>query len=110
MGRAIQSGWRVAVWLLAALLAAGSAGPAHARPGAWAQPPPPRTGLRLAQQGSDIGRDGAASAARRATGGRVLSVSSEDRHGQRVYRVKVLLPGGRVRVVRVDAQTGNVLY
>jgi hypothetical protein len=98
------------LWILVALLVSGSAGATHARPGAWAQPPPPRTALRLAQHGSDIGREGAASAARRATGGRVLSVSPEDRRGQRVYRVKVLLPEGRVRVVRVDARTGDLLY
>lgn len=52
-----------------------------------------------------ISADRAASAARNATGGRVLKV---ERKGSE-YQVRVLLDGERVRNVRVDARTGNVL-
>lgn len=42
----------------------------------------------------------------RQTGGRVLSVNEEERGGSRVFRVKVLLPEGRVRTIFIDKQTG----
>ncbi len=61
----------------------------------------------LAAQGT-ISRDQAAATARSATGGRVLSVDSQQRRGRLVYRVKVLLKGGRVRVVNVDGQSGEL--
>lgn len=48
--------------------------------------------------------DAAAAAVQRATGGQVLGVQSNG-----AYRVKVLLQDGRVRVLRVDAFTGQVL-
>lgn len=56
-------------------------------------------------QRRDEGRDQAAAAVREATGGRVLGV----REAGSEYHVKVLLPGGRVRVVRVDAKSGQIL-
>lgn len=55
-----------------------------------------------------VGADSAAAAVRRSTGGRVLSVDLSP-NGRPTYRVKVLLPGGRVRSVRVDARSGRVL-
>lgn len=51
------------------------------------------------------GRDQAAATVREATGGRVLGVR---RKGSE-YHVKVLLPGGRVKVMRVDAGSGQIL-
>ena len=60
----------------------------------------------LAQRQADIGADAAAARVREATGGRVLRVQ-RDKRG--VYQVKVLLPGGRVRVVPVDGRTGRIL-
>lgn len=42
----------------------------------------------------------------RETGGRVLRIESIQRNGQDVYRMKVLIPGGRVRVVQ-DRPTGR---
>jgi len=62
----------------------------------------------VAARGS-IGRDEAAATARSATGGRVLSVDPQQRRGRLIYRVKVLLKGGRVRVVNIDGQTGEIL-
>ena len=51
-----------------------------------------------------ISRDKAASIAKDATGGRVLSVERKGKN----YRVKVLLKGERVRTVRIDARTGKL--
>jgi uncharacterized membrane protein YkoI len=67
-------------------------------------------GIRYAQakdrdSGTEIiSRDRAADIARKATGGRVLSV--ELKGG--TYRVKMLLGGERVRTVRIDARTGKL--
>ncbi|RYF42351.1 MAG: peptidase [Comamonadaceae bacterium] len=52
---------------------------------------------------AEVGRDGAAAAAQRATGGRVLSV---ERAGA-AWRVKVVTASGEVRVVMVNAATGR---
>lgn len=54
---------------------------------------------------AEISSDGAASIARKSTGGRVLKVQ---RKGD-VYQVRVLLDGERVRNVKVDARSGRVL-
>ena len=43
----------------------------------------------------------AARAAEASTGGKALSVSAEVRDGRTVYRVKVLMPGGRVKYVYI---------
>ncbi len=56
---------------------------------------------------ADVGRDGAAAVAQRATGGRVLSVDRADAGGRPVWRVKVVTGQGEVRVVMVDAATGR---
>ena len=59
----------------------------------------------LRTQNVDIGESAAADAAASATGGRVLNVK---RAGEHVYQVKVLLRGGKLRIVRVDARSGKV--
>lgn len=46
--------------------------------------------------------DEAVSRVRRETRGRVLSADTEERDGDAVHRIKVLTPGGRVRVLTVD--------
>ncbi|MGA7801068.1 MAG: PepSY domain-containing protein [Gammaproteobacteria bacterium] len=43
------------------------------------------------------------------TGGRVLAVETSDSGGEPVYRIKVLTPRGRVRVLIMDARTGKWL-
>lgn len=50
--------------------------------------------------------EAAASLVQRQTGGRVLSADVEWAGGQQVYRFKVLTPDGRVRVYRVDPESG----
>ena len=57
------------------------------------------------ESSAQISADRAAAIASKATGGRVLKV---ERKGK-VYRVRVLLDGERVRNVSVDANTGRVL-
>jgi len=52
--------------------------------------------------------DRAAAIARQASGGRVLSVQLVRRDGRELYRIKVLTPGGVVRVLHVDARTGRL--
>ena len=57
---------------------------------------------------ADLSRDDAATVAQRASGGRVLSVEKAESSGQPVWRVKVITPGGEVRVIQVDVATGQV--
>ncbi len=59
--------------------------------------------------GQGLSSSEAAAIVREETGGRVLGVKSEKRDGTRVYRVKVLLPKGRVRYFAVDRRTGRIL-
>ena len=61
------------------------------------------SGLLLA----DIGPSEAATKVVRKTGGKVLKVTQEERNGKQVYRVKVLLPEGRIKTVFVDKATGG---
>ena len=56
---------------------------------------------------AQVGRDEAAAAAQRATGGRVLAVERVDAGGRAMWRVKVVTAGGEVRVVLVDVATGR---
>jgi hypothetical protein len=65
--------------------------------------------LRLAQATLSVSADQAAALVREASGGRILDVRLENRSRGPVYRVKVLLEGGRVRVYRVDAGSGRIL-
>lgn len=54
-----------------------------------------------------ISLDEAVVRVRRDTGGRVLSAQGREERGRTTYRIKVLLPNGSVRVVNVDAQSGE---
>ncbi|MBC7610929.1 MAG: peptidase [Polaromonas sp.] len=57
---------------------------------------------------ADASRDDAAALARRASGGRVLSVDKSEASGQSLWRVKVLTPAGEVQVIYVNVATGEV--
>lgn len=57
--------------------------------------------------GAAITRDDAAARVQRETGGRVLAVERADNGGRAVWRVKVVTPRGDVRVVLVDAESGQ---
>ena len=65
--------------------------------------------VRLAQAQPAVSADQAAAAVRAVSGGRILDVRLDSRSRPPIYRVKVLLEGGRVRVYRVDAASGRVL-
>lgn len=56
---------------------------------------------------ADVSRDQAAAAAQRQTGGRVLSVEKTESERRMVWRVKVVTPRGEVRVLFIDAATGQ---
>lgn len=64
-------------------------------------------GFTLAQ--ADIGKSRAAEAALRAYGGKVLSVEKGSENGRVVYRVKLLLEGGRIKIVAIDGETGQAV-
>ena len=56
---------------------------------------------------ADISRDQAAAAAQRQSGGRVLSVEKTESGRRPVWRVKVVTAKGEVRVLLIDAATGQ---
>ena len=70
----------------------------------------PRTETRalvptvVAQQ--SISAEEAAALVQARTGGRILAVELTRVQGRAVYRIKVLTPGGAVRIFYVDAATG----
>ena len=79
------------------------------RPGPSAEPV--NTVLVLAQN-RDIGAKRAATVARNATGGRVLTIKrtrTQNSHGANgAYKIKVLLKSGRMRTLKVDAANGDL--
>ncbi|MEO8856838.1 MAG: PepSY domain-containing protein [Burkholderiaceae bacterium] len=56
---------------------------------------------------ADVSRDQAGAIAQSQTGGRVLSVEKAGSGNRPVWRVKVVTPQGEVRVVFIDATTGQ---
>lgn len=56
-----------------------------------------------------VGKSQAAEAAREAYGGKVLSVDEIKEGGRVLYRVKLLLDGGRIKIVTVDGDSGQVV-
>jgi hypothetical protein len=78
-----------------------AAGAAHAQqdappPPAFDPPSPPPVEMRRSELPESVLR------AERETGGQVLRVESMQRDGREVYRLKVLTPDGRVRIMRDD--------
>ena len=63
----------------------------------------------LAQAAGPVGADEAAAVVRGVSGGRILDVRLDGDARPPVYRVKVLLDGGRVRIYVVDAGTGRIV-
>ena len=56
---------------------------------------------------ANLSRDDAAAVAQRASGGRVLSVERSETDGRAAWRVKVVTAQGEVRVILVDAASGQ---
>ncbi len=67
-----------------------------------------RRGTLITLAQARIGQGQAVAFARQATGGRVLDVQTQDMGGRLVYLVKVLMPDGRVRIIAVDGETGQI--
>jgi uncharacterized membrane protein YkoI len=65
--------------------------------------------LLLTQAAPSVSADEAVALVRAKSGGRILGVRRDNKARPPVYSVKVLLEGGRVRVYRVDASTGEIL-
>ena len=91
---------KLMTYLLAGLLVYTSVIPVEARRDE-------RSSRREAVQRDGISLDEAVARVRRDTGGRVLSAETRDNRGRTSYRIKVLLRDGSVRVVNVDAQSGE---
>ena len=58
---------------------------------------------------ADLSRDDAAAAAQRVSGGRILSVEKTESARRPVWRVKVVTARGEVRVILIDAASGQAL-
>ena len=50
------------------------------------------------------GLDSAVQTIKQKTGGRILSAKTVNKNGQRIYKIKVLLPSGKVQTFKVSAQ------
>ena len=92
---------KLMTYLLVGLLVCTSVVPVEARrdEGSSRSEASRRNGLTL---------DEAVARVRRDTGGRVLSAETRENRGRTTYRIKVLLRDGSVRVVNVDAQSGEI--
>lgn len=58
---------------------------------------------------AQVSRDAAAATARQLSGGRVLALERSEHQGRAVWRIKVLTPQGEVKVLLLDAATGQAL-
>ena len=65
--------------------------------------------LLAAPAWADLSRDDAAAAAQRVSGGRILSVEKTESGRRPVWRVKVVTARGEVRVILIDAVSGQAL-
>lgn len=59
--------------------------------------------IQLAQSNSQS-LDSAVKSVKQKTGGRILSAKTITENGQQIHKIKVLLPSGKVRVFKVNAQ------
>ena len=50
------------------------------------------------------GLDSAVQTIKQKTGGRIHSAKTENKKGQRTYKIKVLLPSGKVQTFKISAQ------
>jgi len=92
---------KLMTYLLAGLLVCTSVIPVEARRDE-------RSSRSEASRRNGLTLDEAVARVRRDTGGRVLSAEARDNRGRTSYRIKVLLRDGSVRVVNVDAQSGEI--
>lgn len=62
--------------------------------------------LHLAQSEAAISKSKAADIAKARYGGKVLKVEEVEKNGSTVYRVKLLLDGGHIKIINVDSRNG----
>ena len=86
--------------LLAALLLSVALAPAEARRDA-------RSDRHETRRQDGLSLDEAVARVRSDTGGRVLSAQAREDRGRTTYRIKVLMPNGAVRVISIDAASGE---
>ncbi len=72
-----------------------------------ADPQSPYMQYAQGERGTDKSR--AADIARAAHGGKVLKVDEVSADGRTLYRVKLLLDGGRIKIVTVDGSSGRII-
>ncbi len=65
--------------------------------------------IKLAQAGASISKSDAADRAKAKYGGKVLKVDEATNKGKKVYRVKLLLDGGRIKIITVDGRSGKII-
>lgn len=58
----------------------------------------------LLAQGNNQSLDSAVQSIKQQTGGRILSAKTVVKNGQRVHKIKVLLPSGKVQTFTINAQ------
>ena len=56
-----------------------------------------------------VNADQAAAVAQQSGAGRVLAVEKTNASGREVFRIKLLTPNGEVKVILIDAETGQKL-
>ena len=71
-------------------------------PVSQANPQQSSTYIQLAQNNQSL--DTAVQSIKQKTGGRILSAKTVTKNGQRVHKIKVLLPSGKVQVFKITAQ------
>lgn len=71
-------------------------------PVSLANPQLSSTYIQLAQNNQSL--DTAVQSIKQKTGGRILSAKTVTINGQRVHKIKVLLPSGKVQVFKITAQ------
>lgn len=75
------------------------------RHGAGPETEPPVLDLPVAR----VSLDEAVAKVRRRYEGKILRAETRVRDGRAIHHIKLLTPDGRVRTIRVDAETGRIL-
>jgi len=58
----------------------------------------------LLAENSHKSLDSAVNSVKQKTGGRILSAKTSQKNGRRVYKIKVLLPSGKVQTFTINAE------
>lgn len=69
----------------------------------WQKPLISSSYIQLAQSGGKTLNE-AVESVKQQTGGRILSAKTVNKNGQRIHKIKVLLPSGKVRIFQINAQ------